>query len=317
MSNFESHLKEKCSKFNKGIGVLKQLQSTLPRQALLTIYKSFIRPHLDYGDIIYDQPNNESFCQKLESYQYNAALAITGAIRGTSQTKLYKELGLESLKFRRYFRRLCTFFKIRQTGLPSYLNNLIPQYNHDYNTRQFNKVESFYCRTDVFKNSFFPYVIDEWNKLKPHIRNVESFLNFRNLILNLDKGRPLPSPVYNIHNPVGLKYLTRLRLELSHLNAHKFKHSFQYCINPLCSCSLESESNAQFFLHCRHYTLLRADLMNDLKLIDENILRLSENSFVQLLLFGDQKYTSVENCQILNASIKFILRSERFKVSLM
>ena len=69
----------------------------------------------------------DSFCQKLESYQYNAALAITGAIRGTSQTKIYNELGLESLRFRRYFRRLCTFFKIKQTGLPSYLFNLIPQ----------------------------------------------------------------------------------------------------------------------------------------------------------------------------------------------
>ena len=53
-------------------------------EALLTIYKSFVRPHLDYGDIIYDQPNNESFCQKLWSYKYIAALAITGSIRGTS-----------------------------------------------------------------------------------------------------------------------------------------------------------------------------------------------------------------------------------------
>ena len=98
----------------------------MPRQALLTIYKSFVRPHLDYGDIIYDQPKNESFCQKLESHQYNAALAITRAVRGTSQTKIYQELGLESLKFRRYFRRLCTFFKIQQSGLPFYLFNLIP-----------------------------------------------------------------------------------------------------------------------------------------------------------------------------------------------
>ena len=48
--------------------------------AMLTIYKSFVRPHLDYGDIIYDQRQNESFCNKLESIQYNAALAITGAI---------------------------------------------------------------------------------------------------------------------------------------------------------------------------------------------------------------------------------------------
>ena len=84
--NFEYHLKEKRVKFNK------KLQNRLPRQVLLTIYKSLVRPHLDSGDIIYDQPNNESFCQKLESYQYNAALAITGAIRGTSQTKIYKKL---------------------------------------------------------------------------------------------------------------------------------------------------------------------------------------------------------------------------------
>ena len=53
---------------------------------------------------MYDQPQNESFCNKLESIQYNAALAITGAIRGTSKVKLHKELGLEFLKSRRWFR---------------------------------------------------------------------------------------------------------------------------------------------------------------------------------------------------------------------
>ena len=148
-------------KFNKDIGIIKKLQNRLPRRALLTIYKSFVRPHLDYEGIIYDQPNNESFCHKLESCQYNAALAIAGAIRDISQTKIYKELGLESLKFRRYFRRLCTFFKIKQSELPSYLDNLIPKSNHSYNTRELDKVESFYCKTDVFKNSFFPSVIDK------------------------------------------------------------------------------------------------------------------------------------------------------------
>ena len=78
----------------------------LPRHSLLTIYKSFVRPHLDYGDILYDQPNN-SLCQKIETIQYNAALAITSAIKGTSQIKLYNKLGLESLEFRRWFRKLC------------------------------------------------------------------------------------------------------------------------------------------------------------------------------------------------------------------
>ena len=63
--NFAPHLKEKCLKFNKGIEVIKKLQNILPRQPLLTIYKSFVRPHFDYGDIIYDQPKNESFCQSI------------------------------------------------------------------------------------------------------------------------------------------------------------------------------------------------------------------------------------------------------------
>ena len=84
---FESHLKEKSSKLNKGIGAIEKLQNTLSRQTLLIVYKSLGRYHLDYGDIICDQPKNESFCQNLESYQCNTALAITGTIRGKSQTK--------------------------------------------------------------------------------------------------------------------------------------------------------------------------------------------------------------------------------------
>ena len=63
----------------------------LPRQSLLTIYKSFVRPHLDYGHILHDQPNNKSLCQKIETVQYKAALAITSAIKGTSKIKLYNE----------------------------------------------------------------------------------------------------------------------------------------------------------------------------------------------------------------------------------
>ena len=99
--NFIHHIKEKISKANIGIGVIKKLNNTLPRKTLLTIYKSFVRPHLDYGDIIYDQPNNENFCNKLETVQYNATLAITVSIQGTSKVKLYTKLGLESLKSRR------------------------------------------------------------------------------------------------------------------------------------------------------------------------------------------------------------------------
>ena len=99
--NFSFHIKEKMSKAIKGISIIRKLNKTLPRHSLITIYKSFVRPHLSYGDIIYDQPNNESLNQKIERIQYNAALVITGAINGTSKSRLYSELGLESLKFRR------------------------------------------------------------------------------------------------------------------------------------------------------------------------------------------------------------------------
>ena len=61
--------------------------------------------------------------------QYNAALAITGAIKGTFQTKLSEELGLEILKFRRWFRRLCTLLKIKTTCVLNYLFKLISQEN--------------------------------------------------------------------------------------------------------------------------------------------------------------------------------------------
>ena len=116
--NVLRHIKEKTSNANRGIGVIGKLRHILPRHTIITIYKSFARTHLDYGDIIYDQPNNESFCNKTERVQYNAGLAIAGGIRGTSQTKLYHELGLESLKFRRWMRRLCMFYKIKTLKLP-------------------------------------------------------------------------------------------------------------------------------------------------------------------------------------------------------
>ena len=92
------------------IGLLRKLHNTLPRQALITIYKAFVRPLLDYGDTLYDQAYNASFHQKLEKIQYNACIAITGAICGTSKEKIYQELGLEALKSRRWFRKRCFFF---------------------------------------------------------------------------------------------------------------------------------------------------------------------------------------------------------------
>ena len=81
MNIFKTCLK----KISKTISLLRKLQNNLPRAPLVTIYKSFVRPHLDYGDILYDQIFINSFHERLESIQYNAALEITGAIKGNSR----------------------------------------------------------------------------------------------------------------------------------------------------------------------------------------------------------------------------------------
>ena len=153
--NFSQHINIKISKANKGIGIIKRVSHILQRKPLLTIYKSLIRLHLDYCDVIYDQPNNESFCTKIERIQYNAALAITGAIRGTSQIKLYKELGLESLWFRRWFRRLCTFLKTKIHGKPKYLLNKIPSSHTHYNTRNNDQLRLITAGQIFLKTHFF------------------------------------------------------------------------------------------------------------------------------------------------------------------
>ena len=77
------------------------MSNLLPRPALLTAYRSFARPHLDYGDVLYDQRKNDLSSDKTETVQYDASLDTRGAIRWVSKENLYQGLGLESLKSRR------------------------------------------------------------------------------------------------------------------------------------------------------------------------------------------------------------------------
>ena len=131
---------KKYLKLQKELAFIKRLYHYLPRKSLLTIYRSYIRPHLDYCDVIYDQPHNASFSRKIESVQYNAALAITGTIKGTSRERLYEELGFENLSDRRKYRRLV--FNIVNCSGPSYLTKLLPNKQRSYNPHR----SQFFCR---------------------------------------------------------------------------------------------------------------------------------------------------------------------------
>ena len=281
--DFQEHLKDKLSKISKTIGLLRKLQKILTRAPLLTIYKSFIRPHLDYGDIIYDKAYNSSFHQNLEKIQYNSALAITGAIRGTSKEKLYQELGLESLEKRRWYRKLCYFYKIFNKQSPTYLLNIIPVSSRSYFTR-YVKMFLLLKWHYFLKNSFFPSTVIEWNKIDKNIRKSESLNIFKKSILEFI--RPSQNRVYNCHNPKGIKLLTRLRVGLSHLREHKFKHSFQDTLNPICNCGEDIETTSHYLLHCPDYLHERKTLLNTVSCIVPNIFDFNNDQLTEILLHG-------------------------------
>ena len=120
----------------------------------MTMYKAFVRPHLDYSDIIYDEAFNETFHQKLESIQYSACVALSEAIRGSSREKIYHQLGMESLQCWRWYRKRCLFYKIFKENKPVYLFNLIPIKNSNYNARNTDKTTIFHSKQNFFKKFF-------------------------------------------------------------------------------------------------------------------------------------------------------------------
>ena len=103
----------------------------------------------------------------------------------------------------------------------------------------------FFVDQNILLNSFLPYTIKGWNKLSLEIRNYESYSIFKKSLLKFI--RTIPNSVFGVADIYGIKLLTRLRVGLSHLREHKFRHNFQDTINPLCSCSLEIESTSHFF----------------------------------------------------------------------
>ena len=124
--------------------------------------------------------------------------------------------------------------------------------------------------------------------------------------------RPVQTNIYNIFDPKGLTFLTRLRLGLSHLNEHRFRHNFQDCLNPLCSCSLEIEDTSHYLLHCHHFSHHDVDLVNSVKSICDNLDSISDNVKEDLLLYGDWRFDENKNKVIFKATINYIKNTEKY-----
>ena len=100
--------------------------------------------------------------------------------------------------------------------------------------------------------------------------------------------------------------LTRLSLGFRHLSEHKFGHNFADSLNPLCSCSSETESTLHFFLRCQNYTTLRKALMTDFKNINDAIMSLNESDLLHVMLYGNKYFDNNMNIIILTATIKLL-----------
>ena len=140
---------------------------------------------------------------------------------GSLKEKLYQKLGFESLRVLRWFRKPYLFYLVLNISHPQYLFNLIPFRRTLYSTRKALNIPLLTAIQNFFKNWVFPSIIIEWNKLDTGLRKDEYLSVF---IANIVKFIRLPpNSVYSRHNAKGLKFITRIRLVLSHLNKHKFK----------------------------------------------------------------------------------------------
>ena len=112
--------------------------------------------------------------------------------------------------------------------------------------------------------------------------------------------------MFNVDSSEGLKFLTRIKLGLSHLADHKFRHSFQDCVNPICSCDLEIETSTHFLLHCSKYHCARETLYEKVSKIDSTMLKQNDQVLTKLLPFGNEKLKSAQSKSRLTSTNEFL-----------
>ena len=210
---------------------------------------------------------------------------------------------------RRWFRRFSYFYTINSSKLPHHLFQWIATISCSYLTRNVN-IPPLHCRTNLYSNSFIPYSIKEWNNIDPDLHNLTSHTVFCKYLLKMIRSSY--NNLYGVHDPVGVKMLTRIRLSFSHLGEHKFCHNFQYNVNPLCTCSLEIEDTNHFLFICPLYDVQRVILVNKVTeiLLKYNLIHLVTDS--DLFLYGGRTIDFDDNKIILLSTISFIKETRRF-----
>ena len=234
--------------------------------------------------------------EKAERIQYQAALAVTGAWQGSSRSKLYEELGWESLSERRWCRRILQLHKILSNKTPSYLKDKLLRHRRPlYSQNNNNTFHVIRCRSSRYMNSFFPDAI-----IITHFDNIPSINILKYHILSMI--RPKKKNIFGIH-PLGLRYFLQLRVGLSSLRYHKKCHDFIDTPSDICLCSDGIEDINHFLFLCPLFTSQRATLASS---VIEILQKYNLNHL------GNQTVNFADNRKILLSTIKFIKETRRF-----
>ena len=280
----------------------------------------FIRPHFDYGDVIYHippytNPYNRTITLKplmdrIEKVQYHAALAITGTWQGTNRNKLYEELGWESLSDRRWSRRLILLYKIRSNMTPLYLRNNLPRERIPLYCNRSTSYHEIMCNTNKYMNSFFPDVIKSWNNLGSDFHNIVSLNTFKNQVIKLI--RPNVKSIFKLHDALGIKLLYQIRVGLSPLKCHKKNHHFADTPDDWCDCLSAPEDTQHFLLKCTLFSIQRAKLKLSVSNLIANTNSHHLSNDYKLYLYGHHTLTNDTNKKIILSTILYIKDTGRF-----
>ena len=299
---WHKHIDVITEKAYKRLNVLRKFKFILDRRTLETIYLTYIRPLLEYADVIWDN-NTHLLIDKIEKVQTEAARIVTGGTRLVSLERLYLETGWEKLKDRREAHRLIYFYKMKNNITPEYLSTLVPESHaaiHNHNTRNSSLIPPVRTRTALYSNYFLPATVRSWNLLPENAKTSTSVGAFRNCV----QSRAIKPPNYfYIGKRLGQIYHSRLRMQCSSLNHHLFVKNI--VDSPLCLCGA-IETTAHYLLHCPRFHIMREQHFYNINIIHF----LSE----EILLHGSTDFSYEQNIEIFLAVQTFILSSKRFVI---
>ena len=159
-------------------------------------------------------------------------------------------------------------------------------------------------------NSFFPDAISSWNIFIKHFNDIPSYDTLKIYINTF--FRPKNKSIFGIHNPIGLRCLFQLRVGLSPLRNHKWRHYFNDTPSETSRCKQGIEDTSHFLFSCPLYAIPRATLAASvIHILQKNSINHLTNQS-DLYLYGHRSLTSVDNRKLLLSTIKYIKDTQYF-----